>query len=287
MRIKQVVFITISVLLFIAAYNNKANAQSMYNGMRHDGEIGIALGAAHYFGDLNTRARINRPKIACGAFYRKQFGDYIAARISATFAQVGYSDVYSKNEFQRLRNLSFNSNIFEVALQGDFNFFKFNPIDPNYRFTPYVTLGVGVFGFNPYTYLGGKKYYLQPIGTEGQGSVEYPDRKKYSLTALCFPLGVGIKYNITDQMNIGFEITHRFTTTDYLDDVSKTYAGRNNSNFSGKPIALQLQDRSYEFGTPIGEAGRQRGFSGQKDQYITAMISLTFNLSSYSCPSSK
>lgn len=284
MRITNVALITISVLLLLTTNNNKANAQNMYNGMRHDGEFGIALGAAHYFGDINTRGKINRPKIAFGAFFRKQFGDYVAGRLSATFAQVGYSDVYSKNEFQRLRNLSFNSNIFEVALQGDFNFFKFNPIDPNYRFTPYVTLGVGLFGFNPYTYLGNKKYYLQPLGTEGQGTTAYPDRKKYSLTALCFPLGVGIKYNITDQMNIGFEITHRFTTTDYLDDVSKTYAG---AQVFKDPVAQKLQDRSYEFGTPIGEAGRQRGFSGQKDQYVTAMISLTFNLSSYSCPSAK
>ncbi|MBI1780498.1 MAG: outer membrane beta-barrel protein [Sphingobacteriales bacterium] len=284
MRSLKVVLITISVFVQIIANQNKATAQNMYSGMRHDGEFGIALGAAHYFGDINTRGKINRPKIAFGAFYRKQFGDYVAGRLSATFAQVGYSDVYSKNEFQRLRNLSFNSNIFEVALQGDFNFFKFNPIDPDYRFTPYVTLGVGVFGFNPYTYLGGKKYYLQPLGTEGQGTTAYPDRKKYSLTALSFPLGVGIKYSITDQMNIGFEITHRFTTTDYLDDVSKTYAG---AQVFKDPIAQKLQDRSYEFGTPIGAAGRQRGFSGQKDQYVTAMISITFNLSSYSCPSAR
>lgn len=284
MRINKVLLIVGIYFISTILAGNRAIAQSMYNGIKHDGEIGIALGAAHYFGDINTRARLNRPKIAFGAFVRKQFGDYVAARLSATFAQLGYSDVYSKNEFQRLRNLSFNTNIFEVALQGDFNFFRFNPVDPNYRFTPYVTLGVGAFSFDPYTYLGGKKYYLRPLGTEGQGSTAYPDRKKYSTVALCFPLGVGIKYNITDQMNIGFEIAHRFTSTDYLDDVSKTYAG---AQIFKDPVAQKLQDRSYEFGTPIGEAGRQRGFSGQKDQYVTAMISLTFNLSSYSCPSAR
>lgn len=260
------------------------NAKSQFNGYTHDGEFGIAIGAAHYFGDINTRAKLNRPKPAFGVFYRKQFGEYVAARLSATFAQVGYSDIYSTNQFQRLRNLSFNSNIFEFSVQGDFNFFKFNPIDPNYRFTPYVTLGVGVFSFNPYAYYNGKKYFLQPLGTEGQGTAAYPDRKKYNTTALSFPLGVGVKFNINDQMNIGFEIAHRFTSTDYLDDVSKTYAGA--VNFKD-PVALKLQDRSYEFGTPIGVAGRQRGFSGQKDQYVTAMLSLTFNISSYKCPSAK
>jgi opacity protein-like surface antigen len=274
--------VILSAITLLLAQNLQAQ-YSKYNGIQHQGEFGIAVGAAHYFGDINTRAGLNRPKPAFGVFFRRQFGDYIAARLSAGFAQVGYSDVYSKNEFQKLRNLSFNSNIWELTLQGDFNFFRFNPVDPAHRFTPYVTLGVGVFSFDPFAYLEGKKYLLRPLGTEGQGSTAYPDRKKYSTTALNFPIGVGVKFNITDQMNLGFEILHRVTATDYLDDVSTTYAGA--ALFARDPAALKLQDRSYEFGTPIGVAGRQRGFSGQKDQYVTAMVSLTFNLSSYRCPS--
>ena len=41
------------------------------------GEIGITVGAAHYFGDINTRASISRPKPALGLFFRKQFGNYV------------------------------------------------------------------------------------------------------------------------------------------------------------------------------------------------------------------
>ena len=37
--------------------------------------------------------------------------------------------------------------------------------------------------------------------------------------AFCFPIGAGLKYNISEKMNISFEIAQRFTTTDYLDDV--------------------------------------------------------------------
>ena len=36
-----------------------------------EGEFGIGLGAAHYFGDLNTRAHLNRPKMAATVFFRK------------------------------------------------------------------------------------------------------------------------------------------------------------------------------------------------------------------------
>lgn len=282
MKRKSGFLVVFLCLLIFTLLTNAAKAQ--FNGYTHEGEFGIGIGAAHYFGDLNTRAKLNRPKPAVGIFYRKQFGDYIAARLAGTFAQLGYSDVYSKNQYQKLRNLSFNSNIFEITLQGDFNFFKFNPINPDQRFTPYITIGAGFFSFNPYTYYNGKKYFLQPLGTEGQGTAAYPDRKKYNTAAMCFPLGVGVKFNINDEMNIGFEIAHRFTSTDYLDDVSTTYAGINNFK---DPIAQKLQDRSYEYGTPIGIAGRQRGFSGQKDQYVTAMLSLTFNISSYKCPTAR
>src|SRR5213596_2048235 len=81
----------------------------------HEGEFGISAGAAHYFGDLNTNAKLNRPKIALGAFFRKQFGNYIALRVSGHYAQLGYSDVYNtKNEYQLRRNLSFNTNIWEL-----------------------------------------------------------------------------------------------------------------------------------------------------------------------------
>jgi hypothetical protein len=254
-----------------------------------EGEFGIGIGAGHYFGDLNTRARLNRPKIAAGIFFRKNFGNYIAARIVANYAQLGYSDIYNtQNEFMLNRNLSFNTNVWELSLRGDFNFFRFLPGDPEFNFTPYVSLGIGVFSYDPYAYLEGQKYFLRPLGTEGQGSSLYPDRKPYSSMAICFPIGVGIKYAFNERFNIGLEITHRFTSTDYLDDVSKTYVDPAVfpplPDGSPSPGAL-LSDRSYELGTPIGIKGRQRGVETNKDQFITAMIYFSFNLQSYKCPS--
>lgn len=267
---------------------NYVNAQ--YQSTVQEGEFGISAGVAHYFGDLNTRANINRPKPALGIFFRKQFGNYIALRVSAHYAELGYSDIYSTNEFQKRRNLSFNTNIWELAVQGDFNFFKFVTSDPYNRFTPYITLGAGVFSYDPYAYLGGQKVFLRPLGTEGQGYSQYPDRKPYGTMAICVPFGVGVKYNLTDRVNIGFEIVHRFTNTDYLDDVSNTFVDP--SIFPKLPdgsssVAEVLQDRSFETGEPIGfvnGTARQRGYPKQKDQYIMAELTFSFNLTSYRCP---
>jgi len=282
-------YLSIGLLAGILMVTQRTKAQ--YESIVQEGEFGLSAGAAHYFGDLNTDAHLNRPKLALGAFFRKQFGNYIALRVGAHFAQLGYSDIYNTgNEYEHRRNLSFNTNIWELAVQGDFNFFKFVPGDPYYGFTPYITLGIGAFSYDPYAFYQGQKVFLRPLGTEGQGTTAYPDRKPYGTMALCFPFGVGVKYNWNDRMNIGFEIVHRFTNTDYLDDVSQTYVGADKFPPlpDGNPsLGFLLQDRSYETGDVIGIEGRQRGYPKQKDQYIMAEITVSFNLTSYRCPTAK
>jgi Domain of unknown function (DUF6089) len=286
--VNRIILSFFTALLFSFGANAQMNFETVYTG-----EFGASIGGAHYFGDLNNRANFNRPKPAVGLFFRKQFGNYVSARISGHFAQLGYSDLYSKNEYQRQRNLSFNTNIYEVALQGDFNFFKYIPNDPTHNITPYVTLGIGFVNFNPYAYLDGKKYFLRELGTEGQ-TKGYLGRTPYATTAIVIPFGIGLKYNLTERTNISFEVAHRFTTTDYLDDVSKTYAGLNNFDYgpvdiNGNPTfseAQLLQDRGYEISgkTNTFTQGQQRGFAKQKDQYLIAEMSISFNLSRYRCP---
>jgi hypothetical protein len=256
------------------------------NSVVQEGEFGIGIGGGHYFGDLNTRARLNRAKAAASIFFRKNLGNYIAVRVGASFAQLGYSDRYNThNEYMQLRNLSFNSRVWELTLQGDFNFFRFMPGEPEFSFTPYITFGAGVFSYDPYAYLRGRKVFLRPLGTEGQGS------NTYKPMAISIPFGGGIKYALNDRINIGFEVLHRFTNTDYLDDVSTVYPDASvfPPNPDGSPSdAFLLYDRSYELTSPpIGIKGRARGMSKQKDQFVTAMLHISFNLQSYKCPTAK
>ena len=270
-----------SVILFSLFITLSVSAQD--ESYIQEGEVGVTVGTAHYFGDLNNRADVSRIKPSFGVFFRKQFGNYIGLRLSGRYAQLGFADQYSKSEVQNLRNLSFNTNVFEVALQGDFNFFRFEPGSPYYNFTPYVTLGVGLFTYDPYAFLKGEKYFLRPLGTEGQ-NVPSLNRKQYGTTAIAIPFGVGLKYAITDKLNVSLEVAHRFTNTDYLDDVSSQFVGIENFELNS-PAAL-LQDRSYELSPNkvIGIKGNQRGNSKQKDQYMIAEFGISFNISSYRCP---
>jgi hypothetical protein len=269
------------ILVLVSA--NAANAQYL-ESFEHVGEIGISVGVGHYFGDLNPEFDVNRPKFSGALHYTKQMNNYVGIKLSATYANLGYADKYSKNVFQQNRNLSFNSEVWEFSLNGTFNFFSFNPGFEGYNYTPYVGLGVGVFTYDPYAYLNGEKYMLRTVGTEGQGSDAYPDRQQYKNYAFCLPITLGFKYAFNSSMNVFTELRYRFTNTDYLDDVSKTYTP---DAFNAGGPGYFLSDRSNELGSVIGIKGRQRGTTLQKDAFATFHLGLSFNLQTYRCPNQK
>src|SRR5688500_17329417 len=77
------------------------------NELQYVGELGFSIGGAQYFGDLNTNGALKAVKPTIGVYYRKYFNEYVGVRAHLRYAQLGYSDRYNENEFQRRRNLSF------------------------------------------------------------------------------------------------------------------------------------------------------------------------------------
>lgn len=269
--------------LFAVAGTLAVQAQSYFTST----EIGIALGASQYFGDLNDNYGFKTVSPVYGIYARKHLSQYIAIKAVGNYTSVGYDDKYSKDLYHQQRNLNFKSDIFEVVLQAEFNFFKFVTGDDMYRFTPYLTGGVGAFYYNPYTTYQGVKYYLRPLGTEGQNAGN-KDRK-YSSVSPCFPVGIGVKFWLKGGVNMTFEIADRLTTTDYLDDVSATYVGANKFPAITKSPALALQDRSTELGGGtglLGREGKQRGNTSSYDQYLMAQLSISWHFTTYRCPAS-
>ena len=271
---------TILFLLITLCTAQAVQAQKYYTGT----EVGISGGGSQYFGDLNENYGYKTIHVNGGIYARKRMNMYIAVKAVVNYTNVGYDDKLNSDLYDRTRNLNFKSEIIEGALQAEFNFFGFVTGDPTHRFTPYLTGGIGAFYYSPYTTYNGQKYSLQPQGTEGQNTSTYKNRK-YGSTAACFPIGIGAKFWITGGVNLTLEIADRLTTTDHMDDVNSTYVGIN--NFKPNSAAAALQDRSGETGqtTKLGVAGKQRGNTSSMDQYMLAEISLSFNFTSYRCPS--
>ncbi len=269
---------SVILLCFFVISSYEVDAQSYYTA----NEIGIALGGSQYFGDLNDSYGFKTVHPAGGLYVRRRMNSYISLKIVANYTQVGYNDNLNNNYYEKERNLNFNSIVIETAFQAEFNFFKFITGDKYNRWTPFLTGGVGAFYYDPYTTLNGVKYYLRPLGTEGQFA-GYAGRK-YGTVSPCIPVGAGFKFWITSGVNLTLEIADRLSTTDYLDDVSSTYVGA--AKFTKNTPAYLLQDRSLEVNPngPLGTAGKQRGNTSSKDQYLMALISMSFHFTTYRCP---
>lgn len=238
----------------------------------------IMAGVTGYSGDLAKSSFVFTtmgPNIGVHIKYRFP-NDYILLRAGISYGTIKADDKNNSDVTVSERNLNFKSAITEGNL-----ILEVNILDPyEYIGLPYLFAGVGLFHFNPYTTdNSGQKTYLQPLGTEGQGLASYPNRKPYSLTQVCLPFGLGWKQKINEKYEIAFELGFRYTNTDYLDDVSRTYVDPAILLASRGPVAEQLAYRQVNPSKAI--AGAKRGNPQANDWYYTTGIKFCINLGEY------
>lgn len=236
-------------------------------------DVFAGASSSHFLGDLGGKAVIGtndfqdldlpstRYGLTMGA--RLRLNNTFALRTNLWYARLAASDQLTTNSSRQVRNLSFFTRIWEADLVAEMTVLH----SRDRRKSMYVFGGVGQFSFNPKTRYNGQVYALHDIGTEGQylGIGKTP----YALNALCFPMGLGIKVNLTQNAYLTFEVNGRKTTTDYIDDVSTTYADPYLMMAQQGQLAVDLSNRSGQ----IVEAGQQRGDSKNNDSYFFFSVS--------------
>lgn len=242
-------------------------------------EMGVFAGVATYKGELSQSLFNTKfPKPAIGLLYRKNLNNHWAHRIGFTYGTIVADDARSGDEHRQRRNLSFRSSLTDLHYCLEFNFFKYQIANPETRFAPFIFAGFNVFMFNPQAELNGEWIDLQPLGTEGQGTGAYPDRDKYKRFQVAIPFGGGFKFKLTRRFGMTLEAGVRRTFTDYLDDVSTTYADKDVLMAERGETAVLLSDRSPD-ATNLNQTGRQRGNASDKDWYMFTGLSLNYTLS--------
>lgn len=232
-------------------------------------------GVSNYMGDLQTKkftTNFLKPAYAAGILYEVSDKLFIRAQVMST--GVAADDFGGPNSS---RNLSFATNILEGHLGLEYDILNMY----DYAFSPYLFAGIGAFHFDPTTIdASGTKVRLQPLGTEGQGF--YLGRKKYGLTQVVFPVGGGLKIALNEDIRVRLEAGLRVLLTDYLDDVSTTYADRAALLQNNGSKALELAYRGDELtgSTAYPAAGTRRGNPAIKDFYYTGGIGISFRISS-------
>ncbi|MCX2741344.1 DUF6089 family protein [Pontibacter anaerobius] len=289
--------------------------------------LGVTLGAMNYFGDIvpqpdftSFRFKSTRPSVAVSYTYR--FAPRFSYRVGLTWGRITGDDALSasQNEGENRgrfgRNLSFRSDIKELSAVAIVDLFENrSTFQRRPDFVPYGFLGVAVMHHNPKAYYDGNYYdashgrqladannissgwyELQPLGTEGQyaSGGDYPD--PYKRVQIAIPFGLGVRYKIDRYWDLSLEVGWRKTFTDYLDDVSTSYASKADILAGGgeNPTAAAiLADRSAGSGFTIkddvsgtpysvvkgyGDPGRQRGEKSDDDWYITTGLTINYIL---------
>ena len=240
-------------------------------------EIGGWLGTSVYYGDLNNRLSIQEPGLAGGFNVRRNFNTRTSTMVSLSYMRVGADDANSPNTFERNRNLSFHSSVFDLSAVMEFNFFDYIHDSSENYFTPYIFAGASVFRFNPKAELDGTTYTLRDFGTEGQ-----PIGSEYGSFSGSLIIGGGWKWDISEKYSLNIHIRYQKVFTDYLDDVSRTYPDFRELGDNRGPTAVALSDRSLMDG--IGIPGRQRGNSKDNDAIVTLGISIMKYFGKLECP---
>ncbi|MEM9546429.1 MAG: DUF6089 family protein [Bacteroidota bacterium] len=265
------------LLIFIMSFLGLSSAKSQYL------EYGLGIGGSVYWGDLNApdfSTNMSNTNLAFQGMAKLNFSRYTALKVNLLYGKLSGDDGNSFLEWQKQRNLDFESTLVELAILGEFHLFGYNFGEEN-PLSPYVTAGIGAFYFNPTTQYEGVTYELQPLGTEGQGLPGFPS--KYSRLSVAIPFGAGVKLKVNERVNLSVDILARRTFTDYIDDISTNYVAYDELAAGNGVIAANLGNRIAEYlgqdEPVIIETGSKRGGSDIKDYYFTGMVTLTFKLS--------
>jgi hypothetical protein len=219
--------------------------------------------------------KLSKTATTLGAFGRYKVNNFVSAKLAADWVRIGGADNLSTNRARAGRNLSFRDDIFDMELTAQVFFIDVPDLGHTYRyrndFRMYAFVGVGGFYYNPKTLYNGSWVALRPLETEG---------KKYSSMGLSIPAGLGLYFTIDKKHRIGWEFNWRTTFTDYLDDVSTTYADPATLS-SAESIALanrrgELGNVSYVADAKNYLPGMKRGDPSHNDSFLTTSINYSY-----------
>lgn len=261
--------------------------------LRH--EVSLGLGTSHFLGELggandigssgiagfkDLEFKLTRPTVSVG--YRFYLSPMFALKADLSYGRLNGDDALTTERFRQNRNLHFRSPVIELAARVEFyplkeyfgHLYRTNGVVGKRvnHWSPYIFVGAGGAWFNPKAQYNGEWVALAPLKTEG---VDY----KKIIGA--FPMGAGIKYALSSQLSIGLEIGLRYTTSDYIDDVSGVYYDHSGSDamtqYLADPsigIVQPYTDGSYTYDPTA--PGMQRGDPSNKDAYVFTLITLNY-----------
>lgn len=184
-------------------------------------ELGGALGGSFYLGDANFTGLFKELSAVGGVVARYNLNPRMA--VKGNFVAAGIAGTTNGSEYRVPgdADIEFSRTLYDLGAQFEYNFFPYGSgggYKRLYRFTPYVFGGMG------FTYAG------KPVD---------------NVFTLNFPIGLGVKYKIANRLNVGCELSFRFSMSDKL-DVTEATSITLEDPFNIKSSGMKNKD-SYSF----------------------------------------
>lgn len=203
------------VILLMLATATRMSAQ---DDPQYRMEIGAGVGMVGYKGDFNGSLFKNMQPMAT-LLARYNFDPYKDLRLSATYGKLKGDSKKLQTYYPDYQETpySFNSSLVDVSLVFEYNFWPYGT-GRDYRgakrITPFIFGGLGA------TYVSG-------------GS-------KNVFTANV-PIGLGVKYKMSERMNVGLDWAIHFSLSDELDGVKDPYGVKSSGAFKNTDCYSALE----------------------------------------------
>ncbi len=225
-------FLIVSTLLF-TLFATFSQAQ--------DVEFGFGVGTTNYTGDISPSYALKNARPAGEFFIRLNPTPAFSVRFGAMAGILRADETESKEPFYRQRAAKFTANVYEASARMEYNFRDYRAMSELNRLSPYIFLGGAI----------------AHISTNSNYFDAQPKALEFSL-----PVGIGVKYMLANNANLGFEFGARPTFTDAIDGM--------------------VRDGSEDEISSVGKFQMTNLFT--KDMYYYTGVSLSFTINRVVCP---
>ncbi|MBO2011949.1 DUF6089 family protein [Hymenobacter negativus] len=177
-------------------------------------EIGIGLGATNYRGEVSPELQLQNSRPALTAFYRKDVSVPITLRggLMAGFLRADDGNVNGVNggvpPLQGYRQTNTKGGVLEASVVVEYNFMDYHYRTDKVHFTPYLFAGIAGF-------------YANTTTVTNNSALTSSFKQDGSMLGLAIPAGAGLKYALSQHINLGLEVGVRKTFTDQLDHLGE------------------------------------------------------------------
>lgn len=239
--LKTAAIVILSFTMFLPA-----EAQSRYKWM-----IGVNTGTMIYQGDLtpSTFGSYKTPSLTFGVSAAKILNPYFAVRANAVFGKLKGDDAVYKNPvWRQYRAFNFTSSVTEFNAQLLWSPYGNNSHETGQRITPYLFGGAGVSFVNISRFYSRLDSASFGFSAKQQNGLRIDSARNLPRKLFVLPLGAGLSYHLSSRWSLNYELTFRYTFTDYLDGFSYSVNPGSKDYYHSHTLGLV-----YRFGGNAGE----------------------------------